>query len=58
MAVPGHVYWFAKHSLGWGEAALRHPEQAARWTWLILAAITQMRVVYAIALDRLAPRNP
>ena len=41
----------AKHTLGWDKAALRHPEQVARWTWLIIAAITQLRLARPIAAD-------
>jgi hypothetical protein len=33
------------------KAALRHLEQVARWTWLIIAAITQLRLARPIAED-------
>jgi hypothetical protein len=46
-----HAYRFAKHALGWDKAALRHPGQAARWTWLIIAAITQLRLARPVAED-------
>ena len=46
---------FAKHALGWDTAALRHPEQVSRWTWLIIAAITQLRLARAIASDHRLP---
>jgi hypothetical protein len=46
-----HTYRLAKHTLGWDKAALRHPEQVARWTWLIIAAITQLRLARPIAAD-------
>jgi hypothetical protein len=39
-----HTYCLAKHVLGWDKAALRHPGQVTRWTWLIIAAITQLRL--------------
>jgi hypothetical protein len=39
----------AEHTLGWDKAALRHPEQVARWTWLIIAVITQLRLARPIA---------
>jgi hypothetical protein len=32
-----------------------HPEQAARWTWLIIAAITQLRLARALAEDHRLP---
>jgi hypothetical protein len=46
-----HAYRFAKHQLGWDKAALRHPEQVSRWTWLIIAALTQLRLARPIAED-------
>ena len=46
-----HAYRFAKHGLGWDKAALRHPEQVARWTWLIITALTQLRLARPIAED-------
>ncbi len=50
-----HTYRFAKHGLGWAGAALREPGQVSRWTWLIIAAITQLRLARAIAEDRRLP---
>jgi hypothetical protein len=46
-----HTYRFAKHALGWDKAALREPDQVSRWTWLIIAAITQLRLARPIAED-------
>ena len=46
-----HTYRFAKHGLGWDKAALRHPDQVSRWTWLIIAALTQLRLARALAED-------
>jgi hypothetical protein len=46
-----HAYRFAKHALGWDKAALRHPAQISRWTWLIICAITQLRLARPIAED-------
>src|ERR671933_338464 len=39
-----HTFRFAKQVLGWTVPKLRTPEQADRWTWLILAALTQLRL--------------
>src|SRR5229473_5256851 len=50
-----HTYRFAKHGLGWAGSALREPGQVSRWTWLIIAAITQLRLARAIAEDRRLP---
>jgi len=46
-----HGYRFAKTTLGWDKAALREPAQVTRWTWLILCAITQLRLARPIAED-------
>jgi hypothetical protein len=46
-----HTFLFAKHGLGWDKTALRHPEQVARWTWLIIAALTQLRLARPVAED-------
>jgi len=46
-----HTYRFAKHGLGWDNAALRHTEQVTRWTWIIIAALTQLRLARPIAGD-------
>ncbi len=34
----------SKHTLGWTTPALRTPEQADRWTWLVVAAYTELRL--------------
>jgi len=40
-------------------AARRHPAQAERWTWLVLAAYTQLRLARQLACDqRLAWERP
>lgn len=39
-----HTFRFLKHTLGWTRPRTRSPEQADRWTWLILAAHTQLRL--------------
>jgi hypothetical protein len=33
-----HTFRFLKQTLGWTTPRVRHPEQADRWSWLILAA--------------------
>jgi hypothetical protein len=38
-----HTIRFCKQTLGWTTPRVRHPEQAERWTWLVLAASTQLR---------------
>ncbi|MDQ3318279.1 MAG: transposase [Actinomycetota bacterium] len=35
-----HTFRFLKQTFGWTTPRMRHPEQADRWTWLVLAAFT------------------
>jgi hypothetical protein len=37
-----HTFRFLKQTLGWTVPRVRHPEQADRWSWLILAAYMQL----------------
>jgi hypothetical protein len=46
-----HTFRFLKQTLGWTRPRLRHPDQADRWTWLILAAYTQLRLARHLAAD-------
>jgi hypothetical protein len=46
-------YW--KQALGWTTPRVRHPEQADRWTCLMLAAYTQLRLARGIVADRRLP---
>ncbi len=50
-----HTYRFAKGALGWTTPALRTPEQADRWTWLIVAAYTQLRLARGLVADDRLP---
>ncbi len=50
-----HTYRFAKQALGWTAPALRTPEQADRWTWLIVAAYTQLRLARGLVADDRLP---
>jgi hypothetical protein len=54
-----HTYRFAKNTLGWTTPALRTPEQADRWTWLIVAAYThglpQLRLARGLVADQRLP---
>ncbi|WP_448612150.1 hypothetical protein [Geodermatophilus sp. URMC 60] len=43
-----HTFRFCKQALGWTTPRIRTPEQADRWTWLILAAYTQLRLARPI----------
>jgi hypothetical protein len=46
-----HTIRFAKQSLGWTRPKLRSPAAADRWTWLIVAAHTQLRLARGLAVD-------
>jgi hypothetical protein len=46
-----HTVRFAKQTLGWTTPRPRHPEQADRWTWLVLACYTQLRLAHAVVAD-------
>lgn len=50
-----HTLRFAKNTLGWTAPGVRHPEQADRWTWLIAAALTQLRLTRPLAQDHRMP---
>jgi hypothetical protein len=53
-----HMFRFLKHVLGWNTPKLRSPEQADRWTWLIAAAITQLRLARPLITDHRLPWQP
>jgi hypothetical protein len=50
-----HTVRFCKQTLGWTTPRPRHPEQAERWTWLVLAAYTQLRLARQVASDQRLP---
>ena len=50
-----HTLRFCKQHLGWTMPRVRHPEQADRWTWLVLAAYTQLRLAQSWVADRRLP---
>jgi hypothetical protein len=50
-----HTFRFLKQSLGWTTPRVRQPEQADRWSWLVLAAYTQLRLARARVADRRLP---
>lgn len=50
-----HTSRFLKQILGWPTLRVRHPEQADRRTWLVLAAYTQLRLARGWVADRRLP---
>ena len=50
-----HTVRFCKQTLGWATPRPRHPTQADRWTWLVLAAYTQLRLAREVVADQRLP---
>lgn len=50
-----HTFRILKQTLHWTTPRLRHPEQADRWTWLVLAAYTQLRLARSLVTDQRLP---
>lgn len=50
-----HFVRFLKQKLGWTTPRFRHPEQADRWTWLVLAAYAQLVLARPVVADRRLP---
>jgi hypothetical protein len=50
-----HGFRFLKNTLGWTTPALRTPEQAERWTWLVVAAYSQLRLARGLVEDMRLP---
>jgi hypothetical protein len=50
-----HTFRFLKQSMGWTTPRVRHPEQADRWTWLVVAAFTQLRLARECVADLRLP---
>jgi hypothetical protein len=46
-----HTIRFCKQTLGWTAPKIRSPAAADRWTWLIVAAHTQLRLARPLAPD-------
>ncbi|MFG2715343.1 NF041680 family putative transposase [Streptomyces goshikiensis] len=50
-----HTFRLFKQTLGWTCPKIRTPQAADRWTWLILAAYTQLRLARPLAADLRRP---
>lgn len=50
-----HTFRFAKNTLGWTTPSVCTPSQADRWTWLIVAALTQLRLARGLVDDQRLP---
>ena len=45
----------AMNTLGWTTPRVRLPKQADRWTWLVVAAYTQLRLARGLLADHKLP---
>jgi hypothetical protein len=50
-----HTFRMLKQTLGWTSPKLRDPAAADRWTWLLLAAYTQLRLARTLVADLRRP---
>ncbi|WP_243719798.1 hypothetical protein [Actinomadura sp. KC06] len=50
-----HTFRLFKQTLGWTKPRLRDPHAADRWTWLVIAAHTQLRLARPLAVDLRRP---
>jgi len=50
-----HTFRFLKQTLGWTTPRVLHPEQADRWTWLVLGAYAQLCLARPCVADRRLP---
>ena len=50
-----HTFRFLKQTLNWTLPRVRHPEQADRWTWLVMLAYTQLRLARPVVGDQRLP---
>lgn len=50
-----HTFRLFKQPLGWTAPKLRDPHAADRWTWLIIACHTQLRLARSLAADLRRP---
>ncbi|WP_406341209.1 NF041680 family putative transposase [Streptomyces sp. NBC_00648] len=50
-----HTFRLFKQTLGWTRPRMRDPRAADRWTWLVIAAHTQLRLAAPLAVDQRKP---
>jgi hypothetical protein len=50
-----HTFRFLKQTLGWTTPRLRDPHAADRWTWIVIAAHTQLRLARHLTQDLRRP---
>jgi hypothetical protein len=50
-----HTFRLLKQTLGWTAPKVRHADSADLWTWLVIAAHTQLRLARPLAEDLRRP---
>ncbi len=50
-----HTFRFVKGTLGWTTPSVCTPEQADRWTWLVMTAYTELRLARSLVDDLRLP---
>jgi hypothetical protein len=50
-----HTFRLFKQTLGWTRPKIRTPQAADRWTWIVIAAHTQLRLARPLAQDLRRP---
>jgi len=50
-----HTVRLLSQTMNWTVPRVRHPEQADRWSWLVVAAYTQPRLARSLVCDRRLP---
>jgi hypothetical protein len=50
-----HTFRFAKQTLGWTTPKLVTPQQADRWSWIVAAALTELRLARGLVCDLRLP---
>jgi hypothetical protein len=50
-----HTFRLFKQTLGWTAPKIRSPQAGDRWTWLVIAAHTQLRLARHLAIDLRRP---
>ncbi|WP_427019166.1 NF041680 family putative transposase (plasmid) [Pseudarthrobacter sp. P1] len=53
-----HTFRFLKQNLGWARPHLREPAAADRWTWIVMAAHTLLRLARPLAVECRLPWQP
>ena len=50
-----HTFRFLKQALNWTVPRVRHPEQADRWTWLVVLGYAELRLARPVACEQRLP---